>query len=160
MRKTAKHPTGESPAKQIAGFIAKFDPEVAKLIRAARTALRNHFPTSIEQVYDNYNFLAIGFCTTERTSDCIVSIAASSKGVGLSFYHGATLPDPHKILQGGGKQNRFIRLEGPATLKKGEVIAMLDAAAEQAKTPLPEKGAGYTMIKSVSENQRPRRDLT
>jgi hypothetical protein len=160
MPKTAKHPSGESPSKQIAGFIAKFDPEVAKLIRAARTALRKHFPTSIEQVYDNYNFLAIGFCTTERTSDCIVSVAASSKGVGLSFYHGATLPDPHKILQGGGKQNRFIRLDGPATLKRAEVIAMLDAAAEQAKTPLPESGAGYTMIKSVSENQRPRRALT
>ena len=45
-------------------------------------------------------------------------------------------------------------------MKKAEVIAMLDAAAEQAKTPLPENGAGYTMIKSVSENQRPRRDLT
>ena len=159
MPKISKHPSSESPAKQIAGFIAKFDPEVAKLIRAARTALRKHFPTSVEQVYDNYNFLAIGFCTTERTSDCIVSVAASPKGVGLSFYHGATLPDPHKILQGGGKQNRFIRLEGPATLKKAEVIAMLDAAAEQAKTPLPENGAGYTMIKSVSENQRPRRDL-
>lgn len=158
MPKPAKALPAVSPAKQVASFVAKFDPGVAKLIRAARTALRKQFPTAIEQVYDNYNFLAIGFCTTERTSDCIVSVAANSKGVGLSFYHGASLPDPHKILEGGGKQNRFIRLEGPGTLKRAEVIAMLDAAAEQAKTPLPEKGAGYTMIKSVSEKQRPRRD--
>ena len=158
MPKTAKIRSKESPAKPIASFIAKFDPVVAKLIRAARTALRKHFPTAIEQVYDNYNFLAIGYCTTERTSDCIVSIAANSKGVGLSFYHGASLPDPHKILQGGGKQNRFIRLDGPARLKNAEVIAMLNAAAEQAQTPLPGEGAGYTMIKSVSEKQRPRRD--
>ena len=158
MLKTAKTPSEESPAKQIASFIAKFTSNIGTLIRSARTALRKHFPTAIEQVYDNYNFLAIGFCTTERTSDCIVSIAANSKGVGLSFYHGASLPDPHKILRGEGKQNRFIRLEGSGTLKKAEVIAMLNSAAEQAKTTLPEKGAGYTMIKSVSKKQRPRRD--
>lgn len=158
MPKTNKPPSGVTPAKQIAGFIAKFDPEVAKLIRAARSALRRQFPTAIEQVYDNFNFLAIGFCTTERTSDCIISVAANSKGVGLSFYHGASLPDPNKILQGSGRQNRFIRLEGPETLRKPEVISMLNVAAERARTPLPEKGAGYTMIKSVSEKQRPRRD--
>ena len=157
MQKTAKHTSGVTPAKQMASFIAKFNPDVAKLIRTARRDLRKQFPTAIEQVYDNYNFLAIGFCTTERTSDCIVSIAANSKGVGLSFYHGASLPDPNKILLGSGKQNRFIRLEGPGTLRKPEVISMLNAAAEQARTPLPEKGAGYTMIKSVSEKQRPRR---
>jgi hypothetical protein len=85
-------------------------------------------------------------------------VAAHAKGLGLSFSHGATLPDPRGILQGGGKQNRFIRLEGPATLKKAEVVALLEAAAAQAKTPLPKKGAGYTMIKSVSKKQRPRRD--
>jgi hypothetical protein len=147
----------ESPAKQLAGFIAKFDPAIAKLIRAARTALRARFPTAIEQVYDNYNFLAIGFCTTERTSDCFVSIAANAKGVGLSFYYGASLPDPHGILQGSGKQNRFIRLEGAATLKQAAVVAMLASAARHAKTALPKGTAGYTMIKSVSKQQRPRR---
>src|SRR5689334_24434521 len=100
-----------STAKQLDSFIARFEPATAKLIRAARSALRKRMPTAIEQVYDNYNFLAIGFCTTERTSDCIVSLACSSKGVALSFYHGASLADPHKILEGSGKQNRFLRLE-------------------------------------------------
>jgi hypothetical protein len=157
MPKVAKPSSGVTPAKQIASFIAKLNPDVAKLIRTARAALRRQFPTAIEQVYDNYNFLAIGFCTTVRTSDCIVSIAANSKGEGLSFYHGARLPDPNKILLGNGKQGRLIRLEDPGTLRKPAVISMLNAAAEQARTPLPEKGAGYTMIKSVSEKQRPRR---
>jgi hypothetical protein len=146
-----------SPAKQIAAFIGKFDRANAKLIRAARAALRARFPTAIEQVYDNYNFLAIGFCTTERTSDCFVSIAANAKGVALSFYYGASLPDPRGILQGSGKQNRFIRLESAATLKQAAVVAMLATAARHAKTPLP-KTAGYTMIKSVSKKQRARAD--
>ena len=156
MNKIAKPKPSESAAKQIASFLSKFDPAVSKVITSARAALRKRFPTAIEQVYDNYNFFVIGFCTTERTSDCIVSLAAA-KGVALSFYHGAALPDPHKVLLGSGKQNRFIRLESASTLSDPKVKALLDSAAGQAKTPLPATGKGYTMIKSVSAKQRPRR---
>jgi hypothetical protein len=67
------------------------------------------------------------------------------------------LPDPKKILQGSGNQNRYIRLESAATLARPEVEALIRAAIAQAKTPLPERGRGYTVIKSVSAKQRPRR---
>jgi hypothetical protein len=157
VKKKASHVLVESPATQIASFIAKFDPAVARLIRSVRSALRKRFPTAIEQVYDNYNFLAIGFCSTERTSDCIVSLAAHAKGVALSFYYGATLPDPGKLLQGSGNQNRFLRLESAATLTKPPVEALLRAAVAQAKQPLPATGRGRTIIKSISSKQRPRR---
>jgi len=153
--KTKPAPTA-SPAKQIAGFIAKFDPKVAKLIRSLRTAVRKRFPTAIEQVYDNYNFLVFGFSTTERTSDCLVSLAANAHGVTLFFYWGVTLPDPHKILQGSGNQVRSIRLESAATLARPEVEALLKAAVGQAKHPLPTE-KGYTIVKLISAKQRPRR---
>jgi hypothetical protein len=146
-----------SPAKQLAGFIAKFDPAIAKLVRAARAALRKRLPTAIEQVYDNYNFLAIGYCSSERPSDCVVSLAASAKSVALSFYYGAALPDPDKILLGSGKQNRYVRLESAATLLEPAVEALIDAAIAHAQTPLPATGQGRTVIKSVSAKQRPRR---
>ncbi|MCX6922988.1 MAG: hypothetical protein NT154_07235 [Verrucomicrobia bacterium] len=42
-----------SASKQLAAFIAKFDPEVARLIRACRTEMRKLLPTAIELVYDN-----------------------------------------------------------------------------------------------------------
>ena len=157
MKQKSKHvPTG-SPAQQLAGFIAKFDPVVAGQICSARQALRKRFPTAHELVYDNYNFLAIGFGGTERPSDCIVSLAANAKGVGLCFIYGAKLPDPHKLLQGSGNQTRFIRLESAATLAKPPVEALLRAAVAQAKTPLPAAGRGRTIIKSISAKQRPRR---
>jgi Domain of unknown function (DU1801) len=157
MNKTANTSSGTTPAKQLAAFIARYDPPVAKLARAARSALRKRFPTAIEQVYDNYQFLAIGFCTTERTSDCLVSLAVSPKGVALSFYYGAELPDPHKILLGDGKQNRYVRLESVATLATPAIVALLSAAVAQAKTPLAPAKRGRTIIKSVSIKQRPRR---
>lgn len=156
MKTTAMPASSDSPAKQVAGFIAKFDPPVQRVLRAARAALRKRFPTAIEQAYDNYNFLAIGFGPTERASDCIVSLAANAKGVGLCFIQGAKLSDPHKILLGSGNQTRFIRLPSAARLTEPEVEALLRAAEAQAKTPLPESGKGYTMVKSVSIKQRPR----
>jgi hypothetical protein len=146
-----------TPAAQLAAFLARYDPAIARLARSARAALRRRFPTAIEQVYDNYNFLAIGFCSTERTSDCLVSLAVSPRGVALSFYYGATLPDPESVLLGEGKQNRYIRLTSAATLKERAVAALLGAAERQAKTPLPATGRGKLMIKSVSAVQRPRR---
>jgi hypothetical protein len=146
-----------SPSKQLAAFIAKFDPKVAKLIRACRTEVRKLLPTAIELVYDNYNFFVIGYASTERASDAILSIAAASNGVGLAFIHGASLPDPKKLLLGSGKQNRFIRLPTVGPLKSPEVVTLIRVAVAQAKAPLPTTRGGYTVIKSISSKQRPRR---
>lgn len=157
MKKKASPAAPESPAEQIAGFIAKFDPAMAKVIGACRLALRKRFPTAHELVYDNYNFLVFGFCSTERSSDCIVSLACQAKGVSLSFNYGAKLADPDKILLGSGNQNRFIRLESAATLADPKVARLIVAAADQGKNPLPTTGKGKTIVKSISAKQRPRR---
>lgn len=147
-------PTAE---QQLKSFIAKFESKLGKQIRECRAAMRKRFPTANELVYDNYNFFVIGYCTTERPSDCVVSLAVNAKGIGLSFYHGADLPDPHRILQGSGKQNRFVRLDGAATLHQPEVEELLAAAAAQAASPFPRSGGGKLIIRSISEKQRPRK---
>ncbi len=142
---------------QIDGFIDKFDAPMAKRIREVRAALRKCFPTAIEIVYDNYNFFVIGYCPTERTSDVILSMAADKNGVGMHFYHGAELPDPKGILEGNGVQNRFVRLvDGAKTVKDPQVEALIKAAIANAETSLPMK-KGYTVVRSVSAKQRPRR---
>lgn len=137
--------------------MAKFDPPTARLIRACRAEMRRILPTAIELVYDNYNFFVIGYAATERASDAILSIAAAANGVGLAFLHGATLPDPQKLLLGAGKQTRFVRLPTVGVLKSPGVRALVRAAVAQARTPLPASGGGHLVIKSVSAKQRPRR---
>ena len=144
-------------AVQLAAFIDKFDAQNAALIRSVRAALRKRLPTANELVYDNYNFFVIGYCSTERPSDCIVSIAAGASGVALSFYRGATVADPHKRLLGSGSQNRFIRLESAKTLERPEVEQLIAAAVAQGKEPLAKSGRGKLIIRSISEKQRPRR---
>jgi hypothetical protein len=142
---------------RLSGFIAKFDPDNQKLLRAVRKALRKRFPTAHELVYDNYNFLVVGYGSTERPSDCIVSMAGGASGVNLFFLHGKKLRDPKKILLGSGAQVRFIRLESAGDLARPEVEALLAAAAAQARTPFAPKGRGKLIIRSVSAKQRPRR---
>jgi hypothetical protein len=144
--------------KRLKSFIDKFEPKHQSLIRATRKALRKRLPTANELAYDNYNFFALGYCSTERPSDCLVSIAAAANGVGLSFYRGATLADPHGILLGSGNQNRFIRLTSAETLARPEVQALIAAADAQAKTPMPASGGGKLIIRSVSAKQKPRRN--
>jgi hypothetical protein len=158
--KTAERITSQAAAsgeQQLVGFIKKFDSKNAALIRSVRKVLRKRLPAANELVYDNYNFFVIGYCSTERPSDCILSIAAGANGVGLSFYYGATLPDPRKLLLGSGSQNRFIRIESVATLTRPEVEELIAAAIAQAKRPLPGSGRGKLIIRSVSKKQRQRR---
>jgi hypothetical protein len=143
--------------RQLDTFIAKFDRKYRAVIRATRRALRRRLRGANELVYDNYNFFVIGYSPTERPSDCLVSIAAGANGVGLSFYRGAALPDPQKLLLGSGGQNRFIRLDSAARLAHPAVEALIAAAIAQARAPLPVTGRGRLIIRSVSEKQRPRR---
>ncbi len=143
--------------EQLKGFIDKFEPKNQALIRQMRKALRKRLPTANELVWDNYNFFVIGYSATERPSDSIVAIAAAANGVGLAFYSGATLPDPHKILLGSGSQNRFIRLGSAEVLSRPEVEALIAAAVAQAKTPLAASGERKLVIRSISAKQKPRR---
>jgi hypothetical protein len=146
--------------KRLQGFIEKFDAEDQRLIRAVRRAVRKRLPSAHELVYDNYNFFVIGYSPTERPSDAILSIAARAGGVGLCFIHGAKLPDPKKLLLGSGNQTRFIRLESSRRLAEPDVEALIAAAVAQSRAPLPARGRGTLVIRSVSAKQRPRRKLS
>jgi hypothetical protein len=145
------------PERQLTGFIRKFAPAHQRLIRAVRTSLQLRMPTAFELVYDNYNFLVIGYGPTERPSDAIVSLVAGANGVSLCFINGAHLPDPHGVLSGAGKQTRFMRLESAAALERAGAEALLAAAVANSDTPLLTSGGGRLTIRSVSARQRPRR---
>ncbi len=147
----------DSPARRLNAMIDTFDPAIQKVVRAARARLRKRLPAAVELVYDNYNALAIGYGSSEKRGDWIVSLAVYARGVNLYFIYGAALPDPHKLLQGSGNQGRFVRLESAAMLDRPEIDDLIEAAAAETDTPLPKRGKGYLVIRSVSPNQRRRR---
>jgi hypothetical protein len=143
--------------RQLAEFIAKFTPEMGKLIRATRAKMRAFIPQASELVYDNYNFFVIGYGPNEKAGEAIFSLAAQAKGISLCFLQGAKLPDPYKLLRGSGNVVRSIRLESAATLDDPKVRQLMDTALKRAKSPIPDDGSHQLIIKSVSAKQRPRR---
>ena len=143
---------------QLAGFIAKFSPEMQARIQTCRAKMRARFPNAVELVYDNYNFLVIGYGPTGRASDAILSLAAHARGVNLCFLQrGPELPDPGSILRGRGSVARNVPLGAPEDLDRPDVGAIIDAALERAGTPMHASGGAELIIKSVSAKQRPRR---
>src|SRR5262245_8880456 len=147
----------KAPAEQLAGFIAKYTPEIGALGQAALAKMRERLPGSIELVYDNYNALAIGFGPTERASDAIFSIALYPRWVSLFCLRGAAIPDPQKLMKGSGKVVRHIVLESAADLDKPAVKALMKRALECCDKPISGAAAGRIIIKSISAKQRPRR---
>lgn len=145
----------QSPEKQLAEFIAKYDAPIQKLVRAARAKMRQRIPGAVELIYDNYNTLAIGYGPNEQTSKAIISLAVYPRWVNLYFLHGASLRDPTGVLQGAGRQGRFVRLECATDIDLPEISTIIDSAVNLSTVPFTQK-KGYTLIKSVSEQQRPR----
>jgi hypothetical protein len=122
---------------ELAGFIAKFAPEMQCRIRGCRAKLEARFPDAVQMVYDNYNFLVIGFGPTRRASDAILSLAAHARGVNLCFLQrGPELPDPTSILRGSGKVVRTVALDSPDDLDSPDVGALIEVALRLATTPI------------------------
>ena len=148
-----------APAEaELTGFIEKFAPEMQELIRGCRAKVQALFPDAVQMVYDNYNFLVIGFGSTTRPSDAVLSLAAHRRGVNLCFLQrGPELPDPEHLLRGSGTVVRTLALRASDDLDRPAVRALIDAASGLAAVPLTASGGAQLVIKSVSAKQRPRR---
>ena len=149
--------TSASPAAQLRGFIDKYSPEVAAEARAVLTWMRARLPGAVEMVYDNYNWLVIGFGPTERPSEAVFSIVLAPRWVTLCFLHGARLDDPEKVLKGGGTQVRNIRLAGVKTLKLPAVRALMDQALSRSPVQFDDTERRRLVIRAIAAKQRPRR---
>ena len=150
------HSAPETPARQLANLISRFDPTTRKIARISRAVLRRRFATAVELVYENFHALAISYSPTEEMADCIVSLTINPMGARVTFFRGAELPDPAQILEGEGDQTRFIRLQTDGTVARPEVLALIDAAIAQSTVPLPDAGPGPTIIKSLAVREHSR----
>jgi len=151
-------PAGDSPHAQLETFMARYRPEVAQIGRAALTALRKQLPGTAEMVYDNFNALVIGFSTSERPSDAILSIGLYARWVNLSFLQDAmSLPDPDGLLRGTGNVVRSVRLTSPDDIGRPAVRALIAEAVARANPPIDPTLRRRLTIRAVSARRRPRK---
>jgi len=147
----------DTPARQWAAFLSKYDPAIAAVATAAVARLRKYVPGAVELVYDNYNALVVGFGPSERASQAILSIALYPRWVTLFFLQGARLSDPARLLKGAGKRVRHIVVSDVAILDAPAVREMIRQALATAPRPIDGRGRRRMVIRSVSARQRPRR---
>jgi hypothetical protein len=145
------------PDSQLAGFLAKFTPEISERGRLIIGKLRGRLPEAHVLVYDNYNALAVGFGPNERASDAILSVALYPRWVSVFFLQAKALSDPARLLKGSGAVARHIVLTDHHDLDDPAISALINQALETAKVSLPPGQVGRVVIKSVSQKQRPRR---
>ena len=151
-------PAGGSPHAQLKTFMARYRPEVARIGRAALASLRKQLPGTAEMVYDTFNALVIGFSSSERPSDAIVSIGLYARWVNLYFLQDATaLPDPERLLRGSGNVVRSVRLTSPDDIGKPAVRALIREAATRADSPIDPRARRTMTIRAISPRRRPRR---
>jgi hypothetical protein len=147
-----------SPQQQFNSFLARYSPELQKEGRAALAAMQRLVPGAVRMVYDNYNFLVVGYGPSERASEAVLSLAFAPRWFSLCFLQdGASLPDPHRLLRGSGNVVRHVRLLSASELSAPAVRALITESLRRAAVPINPRGRGRMVIKSVSAKQRPRR---
>jgi hypothetical protein len=148
--------------RKLDSFLAKYSPEIDAFARRALAKMRKLVPGAIEMVYDNFNWLVIGFSPSERPSDAIFSLVLPANAVTLCFLQGAGLPDPAGLLRGSGSVVRNIRLytggvEDAKVLEDPEVLSLINVALNRAKVPMTAGARHKIVIRAVAARQRPRR---
>jgi hypothetical protein len=119
------------PPAELQRFLEPYDPEVARLFFAARTAVLAAAPQARELIYDAYNAVAAAYSFTHRMKEAFCHVAAYRDHVNLGFNRGAGLADPDGLLAGTGKHIRHIRIGAIADLQRPSVRRLVRAAAQE-----------------------------
>ena len=93
--------------------------------------------------------------TLTGASDQMISMIKSSAPLYQMFGEAKV-----KLLQNVDDQTRFIQVDAAGQLAHPDVKALIAAAVDQAKVPLPSSGKGTLIMKTDAAKKRPRRRPT
>lgn len=110
----------------VSGFLGEYPAAVSDLARRLRAIVRAAIPGAREELDRPGRVIGYGF--GPGYSGLVCTIIPSKKGVKLGVVHGARLPDPHRLLEGSGKQHRYVAFSKPADLEKRGLKELLRTA--------------------------------
>lgn len=139
-------------------FLDAFDVHIADTALWLREFVWKLYPECNELIYDGPAALAFGWTPSGRTSDTFCTIAIyNNQCVQFGFYWGSLLSDPKGLLEGGGKQYRFIRVtdtkQFPAKYAKELLNEAYVNSLARAKG-MDKAPKGTTVVKSISAKKR------
>ena len=135
------------PDPQLLGFLEAYDRPIADLVLALREIILEEVPDASESIYQVYT-VAIWFGLSGKMKDMFCYIATNARHINLGFPRGSTLPDPNRLLEGGGKAMRHIKLTSQLDLERSFVRRYIQASLEQLGEAAFTGGAGKSVVKS------------
>ena len=107
-------------------FLSEYPAAVADLGRQLRDIVRAAMPDAREELDRPGRVIGYGF--GPGYGGLLCTIIPSKKGVKLGVVYGARLANPHGLLEGRGKQHRYVAFAKPADLKKAGLKDLLRVA--------------------------------
>ena len=120
-------------------LLRKVPPAVRPTVQAARRMVKGAAPSAAEIVYmseppraPSYMWKLLRYAVDGAN---VVGIGTFTRHSALFFYRGRELDDGSGLLEGSGKESRFIRLRSPADAERPAVKRLLQKAFELAAVP-------------------------
>jgi hypothetical protein len=120
--------------KTFNAVVAKF-PNVTELAKAVRAYVIDFMPGVYEIVWPQMRNAGYG-TGPKKMSEHFVWIAPQQAYVGLGFFYGGELADPHGLLEGTGAKMRHVKIRSADDLKRPGLRALLQAASKHRVPPL------------------------
>lgn len=141
---------------ELKNFLKPFPADVQKTALWLRKFVWDMLPDANELIYDNYNALVVGFSLSDRAGNVICSIAIYAKYSNFGFFPGTDIPDPKKLLKGGGSMYRYIRVTSIQDFPADDMKKMLADAWINANAKMKGEQTlkGATMVKAISPKKR------
>lgn len=107
-------------------LIGLYEPEIQRLIQAARSTLHIAFPSVTEN--PDLGAHLLGYSYGPGYKGTVATLILSKKGVKIGIPYGFSLPDPAHLLAGEGKVHRHVAIKHTAELKTRELRTLLEGA--------------------------------
>ena len=123
----------------VSEHLSKIPATVRPTVKAARQLVKSVAPKASEISYrsepprSSRAMWKIARYAIDRAN--VVGIGTFPNHATLWFYRGRELDDPSGLLEGGGKDSRFVRLRSPADAERPVVKRMVREAFRLAGTP-------------------------
>jgi hypothetical protein len=121
-----------SAADPVGEFLAEYPSAVTALAVRLRAKIRAALPDAAETL--DRAGRVVGYSVGPGYAGLVCTIIPSKNGVKLGVVDGATLRDPHGLLEGAGKKHRYVQFKTPEDVERRELIALLRTAATRAKS--------------------------
>lgn len=115
------HGNAQQRTGDVEAFIRQATPTVRPMLRELRRIVREHLPGAIEEIKWGRPVYSL--------QGIVCYLAAAADHASLGFYRGVDLEDPQRILEGGGKKLRHLKVFNLNDIRDSAFGSLLREAA-------------------------------